>query len=259
MFKKGLLIYLLSGFLLADNPDLGTTYNIVERDMVELIKDKISNNPDMLKKNLEKARQQFKTKMDNLAPTVSRKITPAYTDDTFEADMTYTNKMDIRDYNGAILYPKGFKFNVLTYIKLPYKLVFIDGTRKNELDWIIKNELANSTGFRVLLVKGKYRVVRQYLKHHVFFATDQIVDKFHIRHTPSIAEQIGQKMIIKEFYIKSDKNNTIDESKYPSLLRNIADNNLTVSDKNSSKIKFSDLNLTESLSKIIGEKNEIAK
>ncbi|OCR99548.1 hypothetical protein A9K75_06670 [Campylobacter fetus subsp. testudinum] len=259
-FKKKSIILILMAqlctinlFSAEINTDLGTTFEFAEQDASELMRSQALNNKDKLQKKYDQYRQDYKNKLDNIGPKIANKPTPAYRDNEFYIDSTYTNPKDIRDHRGVLLYPKGFKFNPLTYIKIPYKVVFLDGTRKNELQWAIDNNLTNLTGVRILLTDGKYRVAKQFFNHHVFFATDDIVKKFGINHTPSIAEQVGQKMLIKEYLVKVDGNNTIDESKYPSLIIDLLGENQKnkFTANSEEKIDFRDLNLTQEFNNII--------
>jgi len=63
-------------------------------------------------------------------------VLPSALEDSIRTvDMTYTTEFDVPDGRGNILYPKGYVFNPLEYVYLPNMLVFINGGKKDQVEW----------------------------------------------------------------------------------------------------------------------------
>lgn len=151
-FTMPIAILLIFSFLIAEpavvfadiqNKDLGiagNTYPITEPDALQEIQEKaktINVNKHMNKAKLEKKAKEFK-------PADLSVLKPASVDRSFTVDLTYTLDFDITDGKGAIVYPKGYTFNPLTYIKYNKTIVVIDGNSKKQLEWF-ENSNSSST------------------------------------------------------------------------------------------------------------------
>ena len=123
MKNKYLFLLLLIGNLL--NGDIkyvntgGTTYKLVEKDITKVIKEYIDNNKVKIEAKLNKERKKMQKKINIYKPQdLKIVLSPARNNKTFYPDPSYVLDMDIKDINGKIIYPKGYKFNPLNYIKM---------------------------------------------------------------------------------------------------------------------------------------------
>ncbi len=181
---------------------LGKTYEFAEQDMLKEIKFHISNSQSKLKKQERKIVKKIKNKILNMKPKVTIELKKAKKNITYPIDTTYETEFDVMDTNGNILYPKGFRYNPLDYIQLPYEIIFINAKNKEELVWA--KQYAGNAGYKILITSGTYKNASEALKAHVFFATDHIIKRFQIKVTPTIVAQKKNKMYLTEVFLKAN-------------------------------------------------------
>ena len=175
----------------------GNTYPIAEKDAIEEMKKKAAQTD--WSKHLDKEKQAKAIK--NFRPQGLRSL-PRVTDpETFQVDMTYSLEFDITDQRGVIIYPKGFTFNPLDYMDYPRTLVFIDGSDKDQVQWLKSSEYVGTA--MILVTDGVFWDVRKELNRHVYYATNQIIDRLGVKAVPSIAYQSGRYMEIKEVDVEA--------------------------------------------------------
>lgn len=204
--------------------DLGESYNFAERDILELINEHIAKNKESLDKKGEILRQKGIENAKNFKPKGLEPLEPAMQDRTFYPNLEYTLENDIIGADGKIIYKKGLKFNPADYIKISYAMVVIDGTNEAEIEWFEKSGFANSIAYRLLLSNGSYYELNKRLGQNVFYLMPKIREKFKIQKTPSIIQQVGNQIEVKELCLPCKNEDTI---------------NL---DENSTKANFADLN-----------------
>ena len=175
----------------------GNTYPIAEKDAIEEMKKKAAQTD--WSKHFDKEKQAKAIK--NFRPQGLRSL-PRVTDpETFQVDMTYSLEFDITDQRGVIIYPKGFTFNPLDYMDYPRTLVFIDGSDKDQVQWLKSSEYVGTA--MILVTDGVFWDVRKELNRHVYYATNQIIDRLGVKAVPSIAYQSGRYMEIKEVDVEA--------------------------------------------------------
>ncbi len=177
---------------------VGKTYDFAEADMLEAIYAHISDNKEEIEKKLDNIKKEAKDKIENMTPKITRELRKATKNREFYANMEYVNPKDIRDDKGRILYRAGYKFDPMDYVSVPYSLVFINPENKQEVEWLKSAEILNSAAYKVLVVSGKYKEVANTLGQHVYFASNQILERMNIVATPSIATQVKNKLKITE-------------------------------------------------------------
>ncbi|MEA3429393.1 MAG: hypothetical protein U9Q84_09355 [Thermodesulfobacteriota bacterium] len=200
-----LFISLCPYYAIASTHVLGTfgrTYSIIERDALEEIKEHASKIDWHKHFNKEKA----ETAVKNYQPENMTALPRATEDRTFSVDMTYTLDFDIPDGKGGILYPKGYTFNPLDYVQLPNILVVIDASDKKQVEWFESSQYINDYKTMCLVTGGKSWALSQKLQKPVFYANKQIVERFKLKAVPSVVQQKGQYMEVKEFDIENQKN-----------------------------------------------------
>jgi len=179
----------------------GKTYDFAEKNLIEEIQQYILSNKDKINKQLDKYKEKAKTSVDSYKPK-NIKLTRATKTRVFYPDMSYTSEFDIKDQNGKILYPKGFKFNPMKFVHLPYEIVVIDATAPEQIKWLKKQKLLNNTKYKILLSDGNHQDISKELEQPVFYLTSKIIDRFKLEKTPSMVKQIGQRIEIKEIHVK---------------------------------------------------------
>jgi len=182
---------------------LGKTYPFAEKDfLVELHQYMLSHKKEIEKKvyNLSK---EAKKEIINFIPKGIEPLTPADKNSTRIITLTYTLPFDIKDANGRVIYPKGFKFNPAKYVKLSYEIVVLNAANKKEVEWFFKSKYSkNPLMYRVFLTGGNWYYFQKKYKYPVYYCLPQIEKKFKLRHTISIIKQIGDKFEIKEIAVK---------------------------------------------------------
>jgi len=190
---------------------LGKTYPFAEEDFLVALHKYIQTHKKEIDKKLQKIRKEAKQKIIKFKPQGINPLTPATKNRTFYPDLTYTLPYDIKDAQGNIIYPKGFKFNPANYVRLPYTIVVINGERKEELKWAEKNGYFNNIHYRIFLTDGNWYEIMKKYKTQVYYCMPQIEKRFKLKHTPSIITQIGNKIEVKEICLecKDDKKNNL--------------------------------------------------
>ncbi|AEA33619.1 conserved hypothetical cytosolic protein [Hippea maritima DSM 10411] len=116
----------------------------------------------------------------------------------YTVDMTYTLPFDIRDAKGRIIYPRGYKFNPLDYIKVPFVYVIINGNDKKQVSWFMHSKYYNKVKSMLLICKGDVITLEKKIKMPVFYADKRIIKKFNLKVVPSIAYQKEDKFYVEE-------------------------------------------------------------
>ena len=104
----------------------------------------------------------------------------------------YTAEFDVKDQTGAVIYPKGYRFNPLEHVRLPQRLVFI---AEQDVPWAKKN--LNTTDM-VMITSGDYREIAVELERPVFILTEEVRDRMALQSVPAIVTQEGPTLRIEE-------------------------------------------------------------
>jgi conjugal transfer pilus assembly protein TraW len=178
---------------------VGQTYEIAERDALKEIKEKAAK-VDWVK-ILDDAGQ----KVANLRPQLAVRLSRAVKPDRRLVDVSYVLETDIPlpDFSGV--YPKGYVINPLDMVKFPEIMVIINGDDREQIDWFKKSKYYTDPTVFVLLSDGEYTAIEKEIKKPVYFASNQIVDKFDIRAVPSVVKQAGKMLEILEIVVDEKK------------------------------------------------------
>ncbi len=173
----------------------GAVYPIAEKDALAEIEQRARD----FDWNKVFNKEQNTAKLKAYRPSDLEVLPPALEDSVRTVDMTYTTEFDIPDGRGDILYPKGYVFNPLEYVYLPNMLVFIDGGKKNQVEWFKRSAYFNDPRTMLMLVGGSYYDLMRDIKRPVFYATKKIVQRLQLRAVPCVAVQKGVVMEIHEY------------------------------------------------------------
>ena len=118
---------------------VGNVYPVVEPDALAEIREAAT------RVDWEKVidRQQKLAMIKKFRPRDLHPLPAAKADRFFLVDMTYTLNADIPDGKGGVLYPKGFTFNPLDYVKLSSLLVIIDAGDPQQIQWFKSSSYAD--------------------------------------------------------------------------------------------------------------------
>ena len=175
----------------ADLGRFGRTWPIAEPDGIEEMKQaagRVDWSRYFSKSAMERAIHDYKPSGFISLPKASRERVR-------QVDISYSVEFDVIDpSSGEVLYPKGYSFNPLDYMTFHKKIVVIDGSDQEQVDWFNKSPYAKDPMTVLLITGGVFYEVSEKVKRSVFFATDKIVRRLRIEHVPSVAHQ-SQRMI----------------------------------------------------------------
>ena len=199
-------IILLSFVSTTSAKDLGTVgnvYNIAEKDSLQEMK-RIAKDTN-INKMFNKDAVLRKLKSYNPTTKELRSLEPAKADRSFLVDMSYTLDQDLTDGKGTVIYPKGFTFNPLDYVKYPKIIVILDGNSPKQVGWFKQSPYFPDPNVSLLLTDGSYGSLSKGLKRPVFYATPEIAGVFQIHKVPSIVRQKGNMMEVIEVAVSNIK------------------------------------------------------
>lgn len=200
MKKIFLVSYTLffSAFLFAEDLGVyGKLYPINEKDLIQLIKEKIeqkklSGDYHKLKNDLLENGRQYADRPNGAA------LPRAYTSREFAIDPTYTLDRDITDGKGNIIYPKGYTFNPLDIKSFNGVLCFFNGDDLQQIDWAKEN--CNEINFKKIMASGSIKKVTKIIKGRIYFDQNGfLINHFRIENLPATVRQIGNLLYVKEF------------------------------------------------------------
>ena len=104
--------------------------------------------------------------------------------------------------DGKTLYPKGFTFNPLTYVKLPQRLVVV---HPRELDWALRN--ARTSDFILLSALGTQNGdaidLSEETGRPIYILEERVKQRLGLTVAPVIVEQSGTRLVLTEYGPKS--------------------------------------------------------
>lgn len=167
----------------------GVTYAIKEKDMLDVIRNRLSEvDLQKLQDDLQAALKE-EVKTFRLRDSVSG-LPPATKGRQYRVDLTYTVPQDIQDLHGNVIYPKGHRLNPLKVladqgISYPLMLLVINGEREAELEWFAQSKFDNPR-VKVLITDGYPYQLAERLKRPVYHLTASIKERFKVEETPSL-------------------------------------------------------------------------
>jgi len=185
---------------LSGRESVGRTYPIVEPDFLEEIKEKGAT------VDWQKVfdRKEFEKKIKNFQPKNLSRLPRASEGRVRLIDMTYTLDRDILDAKGNILYPAGYQFNPLEYLPvgsvLP-TLVVIDGTDREQVEWLKGTPYLKDLGARILLSDGHYFDLSEEFDFQVFYLMDPVKKRFQLEKVPCVIRRAGNMMHVEEIFV----------------------------------------------------------
>lgn len=104
----------------------------------------------------------------------------------------YTLEFDIRLPDGRLIYPKGYSFNPLAYVKLPQRLVVV---HPRDLTWAL--ETARPSDF-VIVTAGDAIELTERTGRAIYILEERVKQRLGLTVAPVIVTQVGPKLVLAE-------------------------------------------------------------
>ncbi|EQB16779.1 MULTISPECIES: hypothetical protein [Sphingobium] len=193
-----LLIACVAGAAYASTAQIGRTWPIAEPDALAEIEAKVATLPSDMSKAFGPRDKWTALKAASLGVASedrARSVVPFY---TLEFDITLPD--------GKTLYPKGFTFNPLTYVKLPQRLVVV---HPRDLSWALRS--ARASDFILLSALGGQSGdaidLSERTGRPIYILEERVKQRLGLQVAPVIVEQSGTRLILIEFGPKSRASN----------------------------------------------------
>ncbi len=178
---------------------IGKTYDIAERDLIEVIKNKLRH----MEKTGELAKRQAEYKNRVMSgiehPRPIPGIQATQTANTHYYDPSIVTDKDIADATGKILYPRGTRVNPLDYIGWNKYLLFVDARDQKQLDMSKRIMATSDKPVKLVLVAGEpLNLMRKWKKQVYYDQGGILARRFAITQVPAIVRQEGRRLRIDE-------------------------------------------------------------
>lgn len=178
---------------------IGKTYDITERDLIEVIQNKLKH----MEKTGELAKFQndYKNRViDGIEhPKPILGIQATATAKTHYYDPSMVTDKDIADATGKILYPRGTRVNPLDYIGWNKYLLFVDGRDAKQLEFSKKITAASDRPVKLVLIAGEPLELMRKWKMTIYFDQGgKLTKRFAITQVPAIVRQEEKRLRIDE-------------------------------------------------------------
>ncbi len=183
----------------------GTTYEIAELDLIEVMKERASKLDGS--KITDRMTKQFWSNYKFTA------LTPADKDKEFTYDPSITVQEDIVTPDGKVIARAGQIFNPLDSIPFTKKIVVFNATRKNEVDYVLSlQRQSKKEGKGLILMTTEVQreagwehlqEVQSHFDYPVYMLNANIAKRFHLMHTPTVVHANDDHFIISEKYISA--------------------------------------------------------
>ncbi|GLW61553.1 type-F conjugative transfer system protein TraW [Hydrogenophilus thermoluteolus] len=178
---------------------IGPTYEITERDLIEVIKEKFAR----MEKTGELARMEEEYKRRVIEgierPRPVPGIRPTEVARTFYIDPTYTLERNVVDEHGRIIYPAGTKINPFDYDRMSKVLLFFDGRDEKQVAFAKRFMTESTMPVKPILVAGEPLKLMREWKQAVFYDQGGALSRrFSITQSPAIVSQEGKMIRVDE-------------------------------------------------------------
>lgn len=175
---------------------IGRTWPIAEPDALSEIEAKVATLP----RDMSKA---FGPR-DKWSALKSAQLAPATVDRVRTVVPFYTLDFDITLPGGKTLYPKGFTFNPLTFVKLPQRLIVV---HPRDLAWALRT--ARQSDFILLTALGEENgdpiTLTEKTGRAIYILEERVKERLGLTVAPVVVAQAGQKLVLTEFGPRSRK------------------------------------------------------
>lgn len=178
---------------------IGPTYEIAERDLIDVIKNKFRR----MEKTGELARMQEDYKRQVVGGIERPRPVPGIRSTeisrTFYIDPTWTLDRNVVDEKGTILFPAGTRVNPLDYDRMTRTLLFFDGRDKKQVAFAKRLIAGSKTPVKPILVGGEPLKLMREWKREIFYDQGGALSKrFSITQSPAVVRQEGKRLRVDE-------------------------------------------------------------
>lgn len=163
----------------------GTTYQIIEPDLLLEIQQKAQQ------VNWQKLQKDIKLTQDIAHLPIATQ------DKSYYHTPIAVLPFEVKDQDGKILYPQGFKFNPLKYISLANELIVLGSA--NHLQRVSRLSDVVSLDDTLLISNMDTRVFIQQTGKHAFLLTQEAAKRLGIKRVPAVISQQGDSLLIQEY------------------------------------------------------------
>jgi conjugal transfer pilus assembly protein TraW len=182
-----------------DLGSVGPTYDIIERNLIEVIQDKFLQ----MEKSGELTKLQANYKKQVVDAVERPKPVPGITSTetvrTFYIDPTWTLERHVVDEKGKVLFPAGTRVNPLDYAPLTQTLLFFDQRERSQVAFAKRFLAEAKARVKPILVGGEpLKLMRQW-KREVFYDQGGVLSrKFLVKQVPALITQDGNRLRVDE-------------------------------------------------------------
>lgn len=177
---------------------IGVVYPITEKDLVELIKERLAER--MESGEVAKLHDDLKDKSKSYAarpPGTDLPQVEVYRAKAFDPSFVLEN--DIRDANGRLIYSAGTLVNPLNHKVWGRAWCFIDGDSEDQVNWAV-DFCGDDLKSKRILVKGDVLKVMESTGKRFYFDQGKVlIDHFKLKAVPSVIRQSGRVLYVEEF------------------------------------------------------------
>ena len=190
--------------LLRDYGVAGSTFEIIEEDLLEVIESKLKTleAEGSLQEHQKKIAKQAQEKIKRPKPVEGIQHTTKAR--SFTYDPSITVPYDLKDHQGTVFHAKGTKVNPLDYMSLSKPLLFIDGDNQPQVEWVLAQD-SQSPQALIILVKGSPFELMEQLDRSVYFDQEgALTKKLGIFQVPAKVTQQGKHLLIEEINLHKE-------------------------------------------------------
>jgi len=178
---------------------VGPVYEIAERDLIEVMKERFRRLEQT--GEMRKLKERYKaTVVDAVErPRPIPGITATQTARTYFVDPTWTLDRNVVDEKGQVLFPAGTRVNPLDYAPLTQTLLFFDQRERSQVAFAKRFLAEAKARVKPILVGGEpLKLMRQW-KREVFYDQGGVLSrKFLVKQVPALITQDGNRLRVDE-------------------------------------------------------------
>ncbi len=201
IFQIFILVILPNVTFAKDFGSVVNSYDIVETDALEMIKDKLSQMQESGKiEELQKKWQENSIKSANRPKDATNIIKRREATFVRYYDPSITVTENLKDHNGIIFAKKGTRIN--PFDKLPFNyqptMIFIDGDDEDQMNHAI-NLYEKNNQLKIILIRGNIIDLIKNKKIRLYFDQNgALTNKFNLQYFPSLITREGKLLKITE-------------------------------------------------------------
>lgn len=185
--------------LASDLGAIGPTYEIAERDLIEVMKERFRRLEQT--GEMRKLEERYKAKVVEGVerPRPIPGITATQTARTFFVDPTWTLDRNVVDEKGQVLFPAGTRVNPLDYAPLTQTLLFFDQREQSQVAFAKRFLSEAKRRVKPILVGGEpLKLMRQWKREVFYDQGGALSRKLLLKQVPALITQDGNRLRIDE-------------------------------------------------------------